>query len=63
MPGEKVWPHSNRGSETCRNLFRATQQVRADGGLEPGVTSQAWAFPWLQSLWEVKEAKRPGCPH
>lgn len=41
MPGEKVWPHPDRGSEKCRDLFRATQQVRAEEGLEPCVTSQA----------------------
>lgn len=43
----KGWAHPKGGSEKCRDLFRATQQVRAEEGLESGVTSQACAYPWL----------------
>lgn len=51
-------------AQRCRNLLRVTQQVRAEEGLEPEcVASQAWAAFLAAQLWEVIEAKRPGCPH
>ena len=62
--GEQFGPHPNRCSERCRNLLRVTQQVRAEEGLEPKcVASQAWAAFLAAQLWEVIEAKRPGCPY
>lgn len=56
-----VGPLPNRGSEKCRDLFRATQQNRAEEGLEPGVwPPQPGLHPWLHRLWEVSgKSRRP----
>lgn len=60
MPGGDVGPYPNRGSEK----FRATQQISAEEGLQPGVwvASQASASSLAVPPLEGKEAKRSGRP-
>lgn len=59
MPGEG--PHPNRGPERGRDMLRATQQVRAEEGLEPGVwPPRPGLCPWRQHSGKQKSPRGQG---
>lgn len=57
MPGGDVGPYPNRGSEK----FRATQQISAEKGLQPGVwPPRPQLLPWLYPLWKERRPRDQG---
>lgn len=62
--GGKCWAPSKQRLGEMQKLAEghtADQGTRGTG--TRCVTSEAWASSLAAPLWEVKEAKRPGCPH